>query len=118
MSNKGIIKTVVATLVAALLLMYFIFDFSFSLINIADCLFVVGLCLFFPALIIATGAMDLFDGISFVSSKMFKKHTFKTIYDYKEYKKQKNLYKKNPGKPLLVISLIYIVISLVIASFI
>ncbi|ONI43463.1 hypothetical protein AN641_09900 [Candidatus Epulonipiscioides gigas] len=115
MSNKAIIKTVVTTLATTVLLLFFVYDFSFTLINIADALFIVGLFLFFPALIIITEATKVFDGFTYVRHKFSKSNSFKTIYDYKEYKLQKNLYKKNIGKPLMIIALCYIGASLIVS---
>ncbi len=99
-----------------MLIMWLVFDLSFSAINVADSMFVVGLCTFFPALIMVTEATKMFDGLSFVRSKMSRKPSFKSIYDYKEHKVQKNLYKKNPGKVLLIISIGYILVSIIIST--
>ena len=88
--------------------MFFIYDFRISLMNISNVIFLMGVFFFFPGLISATGASQVFDSSLYLTRKTFAKNSendFKTFNDYKEYKRLKraNTPIKSRGSTILIL---------------
>ncbi len=109
---------ILATFVAMGAMMYFVYDFVFLPIYVANVLFVVGSIVFFFGLILVTGAMEVFESSIFLTKKVFSKDNskpyFKTFADYKEFHKIKNAHEPKKTNIPLIVGIVYIVISLII----
>lgn len=121
MYSKRILSTIALSILIMLLLMYLIYDFDTSLMNLSNVFFFMGTVYFFPRLIIVTGATDIFYSTGYLTRRMFLKNKgdgnyFKTFNDYKEYKYMDNVKYNTKGKGvnILLVGGVYIIISLCI----
>lgn len=119
MRIKSFLYPIVVSIVIMILLMFFIYDFSISLMNISNVIFFMGVFFFFPGLISVTGAGQIFDSSRYLTRRFFTKNSesyFKTFNDYKEYKRLKNVNTpmKSRGLTILILGGVYIIISLII----
>ena len=97
-----------------------VYDFDMNLMSLSNVFFFMGTVYFFPGLIIVTGAADIFNGIGYLTRRMFFKskgdgNYFKTFNDYKEYKQIENVKHnfKGKGVNILLVGGVYIIISVV-----
>lgn len=129
MYPKRVLFIIALSILIMLLLMYLIYDFDMSLMNVSNVFFFMGTIYFFPGLIIVSGATDIFYGIGYLTRRMFLKDKgdgsyFKSFKDYKEYKCIKNgRYNtkdntKGKGVNILLVGGVYIIISIVISMII
>ncbi len=87
----------------------------FTLQNIIDAGFVVGMLLTSFGIITLTNATQVFQGITFSFKQMFsrKNYTHLAFYDYKRSKQQNR--EKTTGVPTLAVGLLFITVSAVIS---
>lgn len=119
---KNSIYTIAVSMVLMILLMWRIYDFDMSLINVSNVIFVIGIVLFFTGLVSVTGASEVFDSSKYLTQKIFSRkneQTFKTFKDYKAYKQVKCLgkYGKYKGLNRLILGGVYIIASLIIGFY-
>lgn len=119
MRIKSFLYPIGLSIIIMILLMFFIYDFRISLMNISNVIFLMGVFFFFPGLISTTGASQVFDSSLYLTRKTFAKNSendFKTFNDYKEYKRLKraNAPIKSRGSTILILGGVYIIISLII----
>lgn len=119
MKIKEFLYPIAVSIVIMILLMFFLYDFQISLMNISNVIFFIGMFFFFPGLISVTGASQIFDSSRYLTRKTFatnSENDFKTFNDYKEYKRLKRVNNpiKSRGLTILILGGAYIVISLII----
>lgn len=125
MYPKRVLFTIALSILIMLLLMFLLYDFDMSLMNISNVFFFMGTIYFFPGLIIVSGSTDVFTGIGYLTRRtVFKDkgdgNYFKSFNDYKEYKYLKNGKYNTEGKGvnILLVGGVYIIISIVISMII
>lgn len=119
---KNLLYTIAVSIGLMILLMWGIYDFDMSLMNLSNVIFVIGIILFFLGLISVTGAIQVFGSSQYLTRKTFSrkgKHDFKTFKDYRDYKQLKNAGKAKNGKGLnrLLLGSVYIIASLIIGFY-
>lgn len=119
MGIKRFLCAIAVSIVSIILLMFLIYDFEMSWMNLSNAIFLVGVFFFFPGLISVTGAGQVFYGSGYLSRKIFTKRSencFKTFNDYKEYRRFKhaNTTVKGRGLGLLILGGMYVIVSLAI----
>ncbi|MCM1992783.1 DUF3899 domain-containing protein [Oceanirhabdus seepicola] len=125
MHRKRIFFTIALSILIMLLLLFLVYDFDMSLMNLSNVLFFMGTVYFFPGLIIVTGASEIFSSVGYLNRRMFRKNKgdgndFKTFNDYKEYKhiKSAKYNTKGKGVNILLVGGGYVIISIVISMII
>lgn len=112
-------KRFMITLIASALIIfglhYILYRFTFTYESVANSVFSVGIFMFFISLIIVTGANQLFHIVTYGFKAFFRKNSgYKTYYEYlMDKRKGKSLY----GIHMFIISIGYIVISLILAKY-
>lgn len=112
---KQFIKTIIVSLILIFLAHYFIFDFEFTEDAISNAIFLVGIMMFFLGLMLITNAPRIFMIFTYSVKQVFSRKNFpyKSFYDYYAEKE------KDPvtpyAVPILVMSIIYLGISLILA---
>lgn len=121
MTIKRILKVIGLSILIMIILMYLIYSFDVTLMNLSNVFFFTGIIYFFLGLIVVTGATEVFNSIGYLTRRMFLKPKgdaayFKSFADYMEYKNTQNLgiKIKNKGFDVLIIGAIYIVLSIII----
>lgn len=119
MGIKRLFYAIAVSIVIMILLMFLIYDFEISWMNLSNVIFLMGVLFFFPGLMSVTGASQVFHGSSYLSRKIFARSSencFKTFNDYKEYKRLKhvNTTMKGRGLGILILGGVYVIVSLVI----
>ncbi|MBI9009051.1 MAG: DUF3899 domain-containing protein [Tenericutes bacterium] len=96
-----------------LILMYARFLGEFSILNVLNGLFVVGIIMFSVGILTVTNAGQAFRGIGFIYKKMFsKKYTSTSYYEY--LKTLDSSEKEKPtGWPALLVGMIYLALSII-----
>lgn len=122
MYKKRVLFTIALSILIMLLLMFLLYDFDMSWMNISNVFFFMGAFYFFPGLIIVTGSTEVFAGMGYLTRRIFLKdkgegNYFKSFNDYKEYKYLKNgkYNTKSKGVNILLVGGVYIIISIVIS---
>ncbi len=122
MNLKRLMFTIALSVTIMLLLMYLIYDFDTSLMNISNVFFFMGIAYFFPGLIIVSGVTDIFYSIRYLTKRMFCKdkdneNYLRTFNDYKKYNDIKSVKHNMKGKGvnILLVGGVYIIISLIIS---
>ena len=125
MHTKKIFFTIALSILIMLLLLFLVYDFDMSLMNLSNVLFFMGTVYFFPGLIIVTGASEIFSSVGYLNRRMFRKNKgdgndFKTFNDYKEYKhiKSAKYNTKGKGVNILLVGGGYVIMSIVISMII
>lgn len=122
-NKKGILSTIVISIILVALVMYFVYGFELRLIYISDTFFLVGILFLFPGLIFITGATELFSSARYIFKKSFTKSTdggnhLISFSDYKEYEKERNANhnREFTGVSILVVGVAYIILSFIIGK--
>ncbi|OOO00249.1 MAG: hypothetical protein ATN35_08405 [Epulopiscium sp. Nele67-Bin004] len=120
MKQKG--GLILITLVLVMMIMYFAYDFNFHMIYVSNAFFVTGALLFFPGLVMVSGAEKLFETVKYHTKKFSRRtnpNDFKTIDQYREYQRirQEMKPKDHVGMDIFVIGVAYIMISFLMSWF-
>ena len=91
-----------------------VFENAYTLRNISDALFIVGLFLFFSSLIAVTDAAKVFIGFTYTFKNMFKRHREKYSNFY-DYSKAKEARKSSFGLGTLFISILFLTTAVILA---
>ncbi len=107
------------SLVLAGLLVVFVYGYDLRPMYLSDIFFFVGAVFFFPGLISVTGVMEIFASSQYLSSKVFSgkiedQHHFKSLDDYKEFKKITSK-KSRKRVEMLIVGLAYIIIAIILS---
>ncbi len=87
--------------------------------SVAETMFIVGLIMFFIGIVMVTGASEIFIAIGFTFKNIFKRHRVKYESYYQYMKEQKDEEgSKMTGVAPLIISIIYLSITLYLSYFI
>jgi hypothetical protein len=110
---KRFLINVVLSGLMFLILIYARFLGEFSIINVLNGLFVVGILLFSVGILSITSAGQAFRGIGFVFKKLFsKKYTSTSYYEYLQ-KLDSDKKEKPTGWPALLVGIIYLALSII-----
>lgn len=90
--------------------------FGFELNSISDALFVVGIIVFLPSLLMRIGAFEVFHGMGYFFRLVFNRDTKKEYPTYKDYKETKTV-ERSPAffNELLVASTLIIIAGIITA---
>lgn len=118
---KSIFTVIALSLVLTALLYYSIYELDFHLLYASNVFFIIGIMFFFPGVIIATNATNVFNGMGYLTKKIFVKvkkqdHNFKSFGEYMEFKtiNEADQHIHRAGFFIVSIGAIYIIASLVI----
>lgn len=113
---KRFILTTMFVVGASWLILALRFNHEYSLINIIDATFIVGICTFFLGLILLTNAFEIMRSMGYTIKLMFTpkmNKQYKAFYDYaQETKKDRE---KTTGIPALTIGAIVVIVDIIIA---
>lgn len=70
---KSIFTVIALSLVLTALLYYSIYELDFHLLYASNVFFIIGIMFFFPGVIIATNATNVFNGMGYLTKKIFVK---------------------------------------------
>jgi len=79
-----------ATLGLALVVHLFVYQTDFTFESMSNALFVVGMIIFLPSLVVLTRAYEVFQGIQYSMRVLFSPNYRKIYPKYSDYKEEKN----------------------------
>lgn len=114
------IRFIVITIILVLLaygLQNLVYGSQLGYENTSNVLFVVGIVIFFPSLIVQTGSYEVFYGMRYSFNAFFVKDFRKYYPSYSEYKEEKEqVVTTTIFKELLIASILLIVVSAYLAG--
>lgn len=134
---KKALSAVAFLFVIATVLMFLVYDFKITYMNVSNVVFILGVLCFFPGLILASGAMEIFSGFNYLASKTFSGlfnfssrtsaqtaeggnrnngRQFKSFSEYLKFKNNHHMIKHTKDKGLIALTTgsLLIVVSLVL----
>jgi len=115
----NLVRTLLVTLgllLVSLAIQLLVYSTTFTYESASNSLFVVGVLLFLPSLVVVTGAYEVFYGFRYSMSVLFRKD-FRSHYPrFIEYKNEKfKRYKTTIFIELMVVSTILVIVALIFA---
>lgn len=117
MSIKRLTFITIFALLVCVLFIGIAYQWSFTWIHIADITFVIGIVMFFPALIVSIGANQLFNGFNYSIKKIFSndfRHRYQSYSDFLDDKQMDE--KSTIPLELMTSSILFIAISIFITQ--
>lgn len=112
---RKFVITFLASTVVIFILHISLYKDQFSFETVSNAVFVVGIVMFFFSLIAITGAGNLFQTVTYGFKSLFRRKTMehKSYFEYMEDRKKRP--KTNYGFHIFILSIGYIVISLILS---
>lgn len=114
------IKTLIALavlIVISVIIILFRYDFTWSLINVSNSLFIVNAPVFFIALIMQTGATRATLAVSYTARTMFSYKKTKDQYDsFQDYYDERSASHQKDVRFILIANIILMLIAFILAQ--
>lgn len=113
---KRFILTIAMVIGFSLIIIAWRFNGNFTLINIVDATFIVGIITFFMGLVLLTNAFEIMRSMGYTLKMLMTprlKRQYENFYDYSQANKKHK--EKTTGIPALIIGAIVVIVDIIIA---